>query len=98
MAQPQSITSLPRSPDDDRHSRMLRYTIAMSIRFVCLIACFFTPGWWMVIPAVGAIVLPYVAVVIANVSPTSGGAVEHPEPRSIVVHRGAEGQQKASEQ
>ncbi|MCW4384418.1 DUF3099 domain-containing protein [Salinibacterium sp. SYSU T00001] len=88
MAQPQSITTLPRSPDDDRRSRMLRYTIAMSIRVVCIFACFFTPGWWLLIPAIGAVVLPYIAVIVANVSPSSGGALEKPEPRSVVVYGG----------
>jgi hypothetical protein len=91
MAKPQPITSLPRSPDDDRRERMIRYSVAMSIRLVCLIACFFTPGWWLVIPALGAIVLPYVAVVAANVSTTSGGAVQSPDTRAIVRREPVDG-------
>jgi hypothetical protein len=79
MAQPQSITSLPESPDDDRHRRMIRYAIAMGVRVACVIACFFVHGWWLVVPIIGAIVLPYVAVVIANAgTPQGGGAVERP--------------------
>jgi len=66
MAQPQSITSLPESPDVDRHRRMIRYTVAMGVRVACVIACFFVHGWWLVVPVIGAVVLPYVAVVIAN--------------------------------
>lgn len=66
MAKQQSITSLPRSPQDDRRSRMIQYTVAMSIRVVCIVACLFTPGWWLLIPAAGAVFLPYVAVVLAN--------------------------------
>lgn len=85
MAKPQSITALPRSPEDDRRDRMVRYTVAMSIRLVCLFACFFAPGWWLVIPAIGAIVLPYVAVVAANVSASNGGSVQAPESRSLVL-------------
>jgi hypothetical protein len=46
---------------------MVNYFIAMSIRVVCIILCLVVPGWWAVIPAIGAIVLPYIAVVIANV-------------------------------
>ncbi len=65
---PQAITSLAPSPEDDRRARMLRYSIAMGVRLVCIFACFFTPGWWLLIPAAGAIFLPYVAVVLANVS------------------------------
>ncbi|MES2092642.1 MAG: DUF3099 domain-containing protein [Actinomycetota bacterium] len=66
--QQQSITSLPRSPQDDRRSRMIQYTVAMSIRTVLLVVCLIVPGWWRLLPAVGAIVLPYVAVVLANAS------------------------------
>jgi hypothetical protein len=68
MAKQQSITSLPRSPDDDRKARMIKYSITMGIRLLCIIVCFLVPGYWVIIPAVGAIVLPYVAVVLANVS------------------------------
>ncbi|MET4636969.1 DUF3099 domain-containing protein [Mycetocola sp. 2940] len=89
MKQP-SITSLPPSPDADRRARMLKYTIAMSIRVVCLVLMLFADGWWLFVCAAGAICLPYVAVVLANVgAPVSnatvlrpGGVValpEHPE-------------------
>ncbi len=64
---PQSITTLATSPEADRRARMVKYSVAMGIRLVCIFACFFTPGWWLLIPAAGAIVLPYVAVVFANV-------------------------------
>jgi predicted tellurium resistance membrane protein TerC len=60
------ITELPSSPDEDRRARMIRYFVAMGIRMVCLVLCVVIPDWWRVIPAVGAIVLPYFAVVVAN--------------------------------
>ncbi|MDQ1587543.1 MAG: hypothetical protein QOJ77_708 [Microbacteriaceae bacterium] len=63
----QSITSLPLSPDAERHSRMIKYSVAMGIRVLCLVSILFVPGWWAIIPAIGAIFLPYFAVVIANV-------------------------------
>ena len=66
MKSEQSITSLPASPDEDRKRRMIQYTIAMSIRMVCVILCFFAQGWWLLAPALGAIILPYFAVVLAN--------------------------------
>ena len=69
MNQPQSITSLPESPEDDRHRRMIRYLIAMVIRVICIILCFFVHGWWLLLPIIGAVVLPYVAVILANVGP-----------------------------
>jgi len=75
----QSITSLPPSPEAERRSRMIKYSIAMSIRLLCIFAMLFVQGWWLVVCAVGAIVLPYIAVVLANVSgPGLGGAVERP--------------------
>lgn len=66
MAKQQSITSLPRSPHDDRRSRMIQYSIAMSIRVVCIVLCLFVRGWWLLLPAIGALILPYIAVVLAN--------------------------------
>ncbi|WP_067876341.1 DUF3099 domain-containing protein [Agromyces aureus] len=75
----QSITSLPPSPEAERRSRMIRYSIAMAIRLLCIFAMLFVQGWWLAVCAVGAIVLPYIAVVLANVSgPGLGGAVERP--------------------
>jgi hypothetical protein len=36
------------------------------------VLCFFVHGWWLVLPLVGAIVLPYIAVVIANTASARG--------------------------
>jgi hypothetical protein len=68
-----SVTSAPQSLQDDQSYRMRRYLISMGTRTVCfLLAVLFIAvlhwtiaGWVMV---VGAVVLPYVAVVMANVS------------------------------
>ena len=64
----QSITTLPPSPEAERRSRMIKYTIAMTIRVACIFAMLFAKGWWLAVFAAGAIFLPYVAVVLANVS------------------------------
>jgi hypothetical protein len=75
----QSITTLPPSPEAERRSRMIKYTIAMSIRVACIFALLFAQGWWLVVFAAGAIFLPYVAVVLANVSgPTRSAQVLRP--------------------
>lgn len=66
MAEPQSITNVEESPKDDRRTRMLRYTIAMTIRVVCIILAMVVQGWLMWLFFAGAIFLPYFAVVIAN--------------------------------
>jgi len=81
MAKPEaisSLTELPLSPDDDRHARMRKYLIAMGIRLVCIILCFVVQGWWLVVFALGAIILPYLAVVTANVRSSSAGTVLRP--------------------
>ncbi len=79
MKNQQTITTLPPSPDEERRGRAVRYTIAMSIRFVCVILMFFFRGWWLLIPVIGAVVLPYIAVVIANVGmKRNAGTVERP--------------------
>ncbi|UCR89687.1 DUF3099 domain-containing protein [Mycetocola spongiae] len=78
MNQP-TITTLPPSPEDDRHSRMKKYFIAMIIRVLCLLCLLFLHGWWLVLPVIGSIVLPYFAMLIANVTGTPpGGNVESP--------------------
>jgi len=64
--EPQSLTSLPVSPNEERKSRLGQYLIAMGLRLVCLFLCFVTPGWWIILPVVGVIVLPLLAVGLAN--------------------------------
>jgi hypothetical protein len=78
MSKPQTITELPLSPERDRRARMVRYSIAMGIRVICIALCLVTPGWWLLIPAAGAIFLPYVAVVVANNVHQTGSKVERP--------------------
>lgn len=66
MAKRQSATSLELSPDEERKIRMRKYTIAMSVRMVCIVAGVFTSGILMWIFFALAIFLPYFAVIIAN--------------------------------
>ncbi|MFT4029101.1 MAG: DUF3099 domain-containing protein [Protaetiibacter sp.] len=76
---PHVVTELPLSPEAERRSRMLKYSIAMGIRVVCIALCLVVPGWWLLIPAAGAVFLPYFAVVIANNAGGGGrGAVQRP--------------------
>jgi len=46
---------------------MIKYCLAMGIRTLCVAALLFVHGWWALILIVAAIVLPYLAVVVANV-------------------------------
>jgi len=80
---PVAITDLPPSPEQDQRARIRRYAVMMGIRVVCIVACLFTPGWWLLIPALGAVFLPYVAVVAANATSRRTGAAV-PRPGGIV--------------
>lgn len=78
----QSATSLPEAPRDDEHRRSSRYLVMMGIRVTCFILMVLvTPyGWYTWVFAAGAIVLPYIAVVLANVGPdTARTEVIRPE-------------------
>lgn len=57
---------------------MVKYSLAMGIRMVCIILCFFVQGWWLLIMVIGALVLPYIAVVLANVRSTTQADFERP--------------------
>lgn len=61
---------------------MIQYTVAMTIRVICIVLCLVVPGWWRLLPAIGAIVLPYIAVVLANAS-IAGPAADVRRPGSI---------------
>jgi hypothetical protein len=66
-----SITALPTSLQDDQGERMHRYLVSMGIRTVCFIGAVVAVnvfhwtviGWTLVI---AAMILPYIAVVMAN--------------------------------
>lgn len=57
---------------------MIKYLIAMAIRVVCIILCIVVPGWWVLIPVLGAVFLPYFAVLIANSTTSKAGSIESP--------------------
>ena len=61
-----SITAAPEAHSDEMRTRMIKYATAMGIRMVCLVLVFVFPGWFKLIPIIGAVLLPWVAVVIAN--------------------------------
>jgi cell division septal protein FtsQ len=75
----QSVTSLAASPDQDRDERFKKYAIAMGIRTVCVVLLVFVEGWMLAVVALGAIFLPYFAVVSANIQ----GAKETKNPNLV---------------
>jgi hypothetical protein len=61
------ITTASRSAAEDIAARQKRYVLAMGFRTVCFVAAIFvTITWARVVLIVAALVLPYVAVVMAN--------------------------------
>ena len=68
-AKPQSTTSVPRAPHEEAGARFTKYLVTMGIRIACFILMVaITPyGWYTWVFGIGAMVLPYVAVVLANV-------------------------------
>src|SRR5215471_14004207 len=80
------VTEARQSRSDEIAQRERRYLIMMGIRVVCFIvavALFLNhAGWLAMIPAIGAITLPYFAVVVANSRRSRGGPGFEPyEPR-----------------
>jgi hypothetical protein len=80
MLETQSVTSLGVSPEVERRRRMIKYTVAMTIRVICLVLAMVIQGWLMWVFFAGAIFLPYFAVVLANAHGT--GEESAPAPRA----------------
>jgi len=62
----QSITTAQSSLTNDQSVRQRRYFISMMIRTICLILPVILPSPFRWIALVGAVTLPYIAVVVAN--------------------------------
>ncbi|MDO5634807.1 MAG: DUF3099 domain-containing protein [Micrococcus sp.] len=78
MATPvQSVTTAAAPRSEDRDARARRYLIQMGIRTACFIGAVLTTGWLQIVLIVGAVVLPYLAVVGANnTGPDVGGTLQ----------------------
>ncbi|HEX3823857.1 MAG TPA: DUF3099 domain-containing protein [Mycobacteriales bacterium] len=64
------VTTAPISPRDERRGRERRYLITMAVRVVAVIvAIAFATGWIRVVAVILALVLPWIAVVLANAGP-----------------------------
>lgn len=84
------ITSAPAAGHVDRDARFVRYAWQMGIRTICFILAFVTTGWPQIVFFALAIVLPYIAVVLANAGTVSNGEVLQavpPVPRPELENR-----------
>jgi hypothetical protein len=61
-----TITEAQRGLSVEQTGRTRRYLVSMGIRTACVLGAIVVPGWprWVLIA--GAVVLPYLAVVVAN--------------------------------
>lgn len=68
-----SITAAATPHSDDLNARMGKYLVSMAIRTVCVILAVVVSGWLRWLFITGAVVLPYVAVLLANASHSRRG-------------------------
>ena len=61
-----NITSASESHEADLNARTRKYLILMAIRMVCFVGAVFAHGWFRWALVAGAVVLPWIAVLIAN--------------------------------
>lgn len=79
-----SVTSAGVNPAEDRAHRMRMYFTAMSLRVACVASLFWLRGWWVLLAAAGAILLPWFAVMVGNAVAHNGGeAPDAPEPQML---------------
>ena len=84
--EPIVITSAQDSLSKEQRGRARRYFTSMMIRTACFIAAIFLPNPYRWFAMGGALVLPYIAVVIANAgreNTTEMNAIIIPKPREI---------------
>lgn len=65
------VTTLDRNIEEEHRSRVKKYSILMSVRFICIFLLFVIPFPWNIAPIIIAIFSPWFAVVIANVQTKS---------------------------
>jgi hypothetical protein len=78
-----AVTGLPVSPRDEQRGRTRRYLLSMGIRTLCFVLAvvalgvlhWTVVGWTLVIAAV---ILPYIAVVVANATKPRGSTAPGP--------------------
>ena len=77
-----TVTSAATSTTDDQDKRIKRYLTMMGIRVALFGLVFVTSGWLRWAAVIGAVVIPYFAVVIANaVAPSQPGSLQAVTPR-----------------
>ncbi|MCB0906485.1 MAG: DUF3099 domain-containing protein [Nocardioidaceae bacterium] len=85
--EPIRITTAPPSRHEDTAARQRHYLISMAVRTGCVIgAVVVGHGLLLWIFLAGAVVLPYVSVVVANTSSHGADAIDLPDAPSDLRH------------
>ncbi len=74
-----AVTQVAEANSKDLEKRQRQYLISMAIRVVCFIMLVVTPSPWRWFFLIGAAVIPWFAVVIANVSEPRVVTPDQPE-------------------
>jgi hypothetical protein len=80
------ITSAPQGLSTDQSARQRRYFISMMIRTACFILTVLLPSPFRWFALLGAVTLPYIAVVVANAGRETvipGSSILKKRPRGI---------------
>lgn len=80
------ITSAPKGLSTDQSARQRRYFFSMMIRTFCFILTVLLPSPYRWFALIGAVVLPYIAVVVANAGRETvlpGTSILRKRPRGI---------------
>jgi hypothetical protein len=89
----QSVTTARPGHSDDIDVRQRRYLLIMAIRIACIPPAIMVDGWLRWAFILGAVVLPYVAVVVANAARRSEPGMlvpVDPQPRPALPRGPAE--------
>jgi xanthine/uracil permease len=82
---PVLVTTASRSPGEERRDRERRYLLLMGVRVVAfIVAIVFARGWIRYGAIVLSLVIPWIAVVLANAIPSSSTETRKP---SLFVRR-----------
>jgi len=86
-AEPVSITNAPIAHSQDIRGREVRYLLSMLVRTGCFVAAVVTSGPLRWVFIAGALLLPYVAVVLANAGSRRSpqNATFTPEPFGVLA-------------
>ena len=86
MAKSYRVTSAGVNPAEDRAHRQRMYYISMILRVVCVASLFWVTGWWVLVAALGAVFLPWFAVMVGNAVAYGGEQdLESPDPRELTA-------------